>query len=183
MNAELNEDGVIANAPVPGVNVREPGFRLFDDGSVSTYGSDLGRPFFANFEEAAAWVNALVNGAYSVIPGVYNAGRAVARGTGLLGAEEFRRFGQEAEAIGAGLGRLAERPELAVRAGRAAWPVLRDNPRTWPYLVGRGAMGVMTHLGPAAMVGDALRAIENGHNFGDAFFYYGVQGNPPRNPR
>lgn len=87
----------------PGFNVVEPGFRVFDDGSAATYGSDLGRPFFSNLEEAAAWVNAAVNGAYSVLPGVYDAGRAVARGTGLMGGDEFRRFGQEAEAIGARL--------------------------------------------------------------------------------
>jgi hypothetical protein len=82
------------NSP-PGFNVVEPGFRVFDDGSVATYGADLGRPFFSNLEEAAAWVNAAVNGAYSVLPGVHNAGRAVARGTGLIGGDEFRRFARK----------------------------------------------------------------------------------------
>jgi hypothetical protein len=170
------------NSP-PGFNVVEPGFRVFDDGSVATYGADIGRPFFSNLEEAAAWVNAAFNGAYSVLPGVYNAGRAVARGTGLIGGDEFRRFGQEADAIGSGLGKLVERPEVAVRAVQEAWPILRDNPRMWPYLGGRAAMGMLTHLGPAAMAGDALRAVEKGHNLADAFLYHGILGNPSRDSR
>jgi hypothetical protein len=170
------------NERAPGFNVVEPGFRVFDDGSVATYGSDLGRPLFSTLKEAAAWVNAAVNGAYSVLPGTYNAGRAVARGTGLLGADEFRRFGQEADAIGAGLGKLVERPDLAARAAQA-WPMLRDNPRLWPYLGGRLAMGAFTRLGPAAMAGDALRAVEKGHNLADAFLYHGILGNPPRDSR
>ena len=167
----------------PGFNVVEPGFRVFDDGSMATYGSDLGRPFFSNLKEAAAWVNAAVNGAYSVLPGTYNAGRTVARGTGLMGADEFRRFGQEADAIGAGLGKLVDRPELAVRAVQEAWPILRDNPRMWPYLGGRATMGILTRLGPAAVAGDALRAVEKGHNLADAFLYHGILGNPSRDPR
>jgi hypothetical protein len=148
------------NERPPGFNVVEPGFRVFDDGSTATYGADLDRPFFSNLEEAAAWVNAAINGAYSVTPGVYNAGRAVARGTGLMGADELRRFGQEADIIGAGPGKLVERPELGIRAAQEAWPILRDNPRLWPYLGGRAAMGIFTRLGPAAMAGDALWAVE-----------------------
>ena len=167
----------------PGFNVVEPGFRVFDDGSVATYGSDLGRPFFSNLKEAAAWVNAAANGAYSVLPGTYNAGRAVARGTGLMGADEFHRFGQESDAIGAGLGKFVDRPELAVRAVQEAWPILRDNPKLWPYLGGRAAMGIFTRLGPAAVAGDALRAVEKGHNLADAFLYHGILGNPSRDPR
>jgi hypothetical protein len=167
----------------PGFNVVEPGFRVFDDGSVATYGADLGRPFFSNLKEAAAWVNAAVNGAYSVLPGTYKAGRALARGTGLMGTDEFRRFGQEADAIGAGLGKLVDRPELAVRAVQEAWPILRDNPRMWPYLGGRAAMGIFTRLGPAAVAGDALRAVEKGHNLADAFLYHGILGNPSKDPR
>jgi hypothetical protein len=187
MRHKQTRDGIMAdiepNERPPGFNVVEPGFRAFDEGSVATYGSDLGRPFFSNLKEAAAWVNAAVNGAYSVFPGTYNAGRAVVRGTGLMGADEFRRFGQEADAIGAGLGKLVERPELAVRAAQEAWPILRDNPGLWPYLAGRAVMGGLTYLGPAAMAGDALRAVEKGHNLADAFFYHGILGNPSRDPR
>ena len=118
------------------------------------YRSDLGRPFFSNLKEAAAWVNAAVNGA-----------------------------GQEADAIGAGLGKVVERPELVARAAQEAWPMLRDNPRLWPYLGGRLVMGALTRLGPAAMAGDALRAVEKGHNLADAFFYHGMLGNPSKDPR
>ena len=74
--------------------------------------------------------NAVVNGAYSVFPGVYDAGRAVARGTGLLGQEEFRRFGQEADFVGGSLGKIAEHPEASARIARRAWPpAWADGPR------------------------------------------------------
>jgi hypothetical protein len=180
----MSNDGV--NARPPGFNIVEPGFRIFDDGSVSTYGSDLGRPFFKNFEEAAAWVNELVNGAYSVFPGVYNAGHAVARGTGVLDAEEFRRFGQEADAFGVGLHEAVRHPEVAYRVARRAvneaGAAIRDNPRLVPYLTGRAAMGFGTGLGPAAAMGDVLRAVENGHNWADGIVY-GILGIPPKDRR
>jgi hypothetical protein len=172
-----------SNGEPPGFNVVEPGFRVFDDGSVATYGSDLGRPFFANLEDAAAWVNAAVNGAYSVIPGLYNAGRAEARGVGLLGGNEFRRFGQEADAIGTGLIEAVKRPELVGRAASEAWGAMRENPLLFPYFAGRLAMGFGTRLGPVAAMGDALRAVENGHNWLDGIFYNGILGVPPQGRR
>jgi hypothetical protein len=122
--------------------------------------------------------NAVVNGAYSVFPGTYNAGRVVVRGMGLLGQEQFRRFGQEADAVGSVLGKVVEHPEASARiAGRAVSELDKD-PLFRHYMAGRAAMGIFTGLGPAAMAGDALRAIENGHNAFDAF-KYGVQGRPP----
>jgi hypothetical protein len=68
--------------------------------------------------------NAVVNGAYSVFPGTYNAIRALGRGTGLLGPEEFRRFGQEADFVGDSLGEVATHPGLTVRIAREAAPIL-----------------------------------------------------------
>lgn len=122
--------------------------------------------------------NAVVNGAYSVFPGVYNAGRVVARGTGLLGQEEFRRFGQEADFVGGSLGKIAQHPEASARIARRAVSKLDEDPLFRYYLAGRAVMGGLTGLGPAAMAGDALRAIESGHDVIDAF-KYGVQGSPP----
>jgi hypothetical protein len=92
-------------------------------GASPTFSDRLGS-FVADVGDVAKGVgtkaNAFVNGAYSVFPGLLNAGRAVARGTGILGSEEFRRFGQEADIVGASLGQIARHPEPAVRAAREA---------------------------------------------------------------
>lgn len=122
--------------------------------------------------------NAVVNGAYSIFPGVYEAGRAVARGTGLMGQEEFRRFGQEADFVGGLLGKIANHPDASAHIARQAVSKLDEDPLFRYYMAGRGVMGWLTGLGPAAMAGTALRAIENGHNAIDAF-RYGIQGRPP----
>jgi len=137
----------------------------------------------ADVQDAADWVgtraNAVVNGAYSVFPGTYNALRAVARGVGLLGPEEFRRFGQEADAIGNSLGQAVKHPDLAYHASlEAARAALASNPLLYYYGLGRILMGGATRLGPAAFAGDALRAVENGHDLIDAIVKYGVSGIP-----
>jgi hypothetical protein len=143
------------------------------------------RPFLADVQDAAERVgtraNAVVNGAYSVFPGTYNAIRAVGRGVGILGPEEFRRFGPEADSIGTALGQIAEHPGPAARVSRDALSVLDTNPLFRYYMFGRAAMGLLTGLGPAAMAGDALRAIEKGHNMIDTL-KYGIQGTPSGGP-
>ena len=121
-----------------------------------------------------------MNGAYSVFPGTYNALRAVGRGIGILGPEEFRRFGQEADSIGTALGQVAEHPAPA-RVSRDALSVLDTDPLFRYYMFGRTAHGALTGLGPAAMAGDALRAVEKGHNMIDAY-KRGIQGTPSSGP-
>jgi hypothetical protein len=123
--------------------------------------------------------NYAVNGAYSIFPGIYNAGRAVARGTGLMGPEEYRRFDQEANFIGSASEKIAKHPELAYQAGREAVSALARNPYLVAYALGRAAMGGATMLGPAALAGDTLRAVENGHDLLDAVLY-GFQAIPDR---
>ncbi len=123
-----------------------------------------------------------MNGAYSVFPGTYNAIRALGRGTGVLGPEEFRRFGQESDFIGDSLGQLAKHPGLAVRTARAALPILAKDPLLPYYAAGRLLMGGLTRLGPAATIGDALRAVEDGHNFLNSVFYHGIEGIPSVSP-
>jgi hypothetical protein len=105
----------------------------------------------------------------------------VARGTGLLGQEEFRRFGQEADFVGGLLGRIVNHPEASARLAGHAVSKLDENPLFRYYMLGRAAMGILTGLGPAAMAGDALRAIERGHK-GIDILKYGVQGTPPTEP-
>jgi hypothetical protein len=133
-----------------------------------------------------AAANATVNGAYSTLDNTYDAGRAVARGIGVLGPEEFRRFGQEADFIGASLGpvlgqvgpalgQIAKHPGPAARAAYHVW---KKEPLLPFYLAGRAGMGAITGLGPAAIAGGALRAVEDGHNLVDAIVYPGVLGRP-----
>ncbi|NKB60581.1 MAG: hypothetical protein GKS00_30100 [Alphaproteobacteria bacterium] len=54
-------------------------------------------------DAVAQRANATVNGAFSVFPGVGNSVRALARGTGVLGAEEFNRFTVETAILGLAL--------------------------------------------------------------------------------
>jgi hypothetical protein len=183
-----------------------PSFRVADDGSVPadaesaglSYASDGAvypagdradeagllerfRPFIADVQDAAERVgtraNAVVNGAYSVFPGTYNALRAAGRGIGILGPEEFRRFGQEADAVGTVLGQVVDHPGAAAHVSRDALSVLDSDPLFRYYMFGRAGMGLLTGLGPAAMAGDALRAVEKGHNMIDAY-KFGIQGTP-----
>ena len=136
-------------------------------------------PFLNDVQDAAEAVgtkaNAVVNGAYSVFPGTYNAIRAVGRGIGLLGPEEFRRVGQEADFIGGSLGEIAKHPGLAFRIAREAVPIVARDPLLPYYAAGRFLMGGLTRLGRAATMGDALRAIENGHNLFNSVFYHGIK--------
>jgi len=158
--------------------------RFFDDGSAELYAGDPGRVHYEQLGDgvkaAGSAANALVNGANSTLGNSVDAGRAVARGVGLLGPDEFRRFGQEADFIGTSLGRIGpalgriiDHPGLAARAaGRA----LAEEPLLPFYLAGRMGMGALTGLGPAAMAGGLLRAVEDGHNLVDAIVYPGIQG-------
>lgn len=132
-------------------------------------------------ERLGTRANAVVNGAYSVFPGVYNAARAVGRGVGLLGADEFRRFDQEAEFAGGALTKAAQHPGLAYRAAGSIVSTLDQDPLFRYYMAGRALMGLATGMGPAAMAGDALRALETGHNWADAF-RQGVRGKLPTDP-
>jgi|GraSoiStandDraft_53_1057289.scaffolds.fasta_scaffold248760_1 hypothetical protein len=139
-------------------------------------------PFLADVQDAAGGIgtraNAVVNGAYSVFPGTYNAIRAAGRGLGILGPDEFRRFGQEADFIGSSAGQIVKHPGPAVRAARDAVSVLADNPLLPYYGAGRALMGYFTGLGLPAMAGGALRAVEDGHNLLDAIIQNGIGGVP-----
>ena len=75
--------------------------RFFDDGSTELYAGDPGRAYYEQLRDGAKAVgsaaNAAVNGAYSTLDNIQRRRRAIARGVGLLGPDEFRRFGQEAD--------------------------------------------------------------------------------------
>jgi hypothetical protein len=126
-------------------------------------------------------VGALAKGAYSVFPGVYNAGRAAARGLGFLGAEEAERFRRELELVRNSAKAIAEHPGGAARAAYHGADQRFEDPLLKYHLLGRGAMGYLARvgpvpLGPVALIGDTLRAFENGRqNLVDAVLD-GIQG-------
>ncbi len=47
-------------------------------------------------------------------------------------------------------------------------------------LNGRAATGTVTGMGPAALIGDTTRAVENGHNIVDALMKGGLPGLPEK---
>lgn len=166
--------------------------RYGDDGLADFYANeDAGRATAENARRLARAVgssaNALVNGAYSTLGNSYDAARAVGRGVGVLGREEFRRFGQEADLIGASLGQvgpalgqiglvlgqIVEHPKLTAQA---AGRFLAANPLLPFYFAGRVGMGSVTGLGPVAMAGGALRAVEDGHDLIDSLVQGGLLG-------
>lgn len=165
-------------AEVANVNATgdQPGF----SGRLRSILDDVGNAA----EQVGRHANAFVNGAYSVFPGTYGAVRALGRGVGLLGPEEFRRFGQEADFVGNSLGQIVRYPEPAIREGAKTLSTLYSDPLFRSYSTGRALMGYLTRLGGAATAGDALRALENGHNLVDSLIYgglgpYGRLGLPP----
>lgn len=132
-------------------------------------------------EAVADRAGAIAKGAYSVFPGVYYAGRAAARGLGLLGPEEAERFRRELEVIRSSAKVVAEHPGDAARAVYYGTDQRLGDPLLKYHMLGRGAMGYLARVGPVplgavALVGDTLRAFENGRqNLVDAVLD-GIQG-------
>jgi hypothetical protein len=131
-------------------------------------------------EKIATWFE----GAWSVAEGTGNSLRFLARGLGLMGQEELARFNQEGAEVDKFVKRYNEDAEfrrdvnkaLAQRMGE-----LNTEEMKW-RLNGRAAIGIVTGLGPAALIGDTTRAIENGHNLVDALMKGGLPGLPEKRP-
>ncbi|WP_162914429.1 hypothetical protein [Taklimakanibacter lacteus] len=109
--------------------------------------------------------NAIVNGAYSIFPGVGNALRFMARGIGLFGAEERLKWEQEGKAVDYIAKQMAEDPKFReevmskLRVGYDAFET--ENQELYYFLGGRAVMGTITRLGPAAIIGSTTRAVED----------------------
>jgi hypothetical protein len=121
--------------------------------------------------------NAAIDGAYSIFPGTANFFRAAGRGLGLYGPEEAQRFRTEMSAARTGLEYIAKDPvETARLASHGISEAFQAQPLLTPYLIGRFGMGVGLALNrlpfaPLAIAGDAMNALEKGHNFIDALGY------------
>lgn len=188
-----NVPGLHAWRPIEDV----PGFRLAnaDSGQPYSYTPVRWTPtpsaprlsFWDDVRDAAGQLgekaNAVVEGAYSILPGTGNFFRAAGRGLGFYGPEEAKRFRQEMRAAGQGIRFIANDPvqaaRLAYEGGSAAF---QAQPLLPYYLGGRAGMGALLAVNrlpfaPFAVAGDALRALENGHNLIDAGVH-GVIGTP-----
>jgi hypothetical protein len=93
---------------------------------------------------SAGAVNAVVNGAYSLVPGTFNLAREAGRGLGLFGPEESQRFRQEMSAAGQGLRAIANNPGTAARmVVEGLQTAVKKEPLLPLYAFGRGGMGVL----------------------------------------
>lgn len=127
-------------------------------------------------------LGATFDGAISIVPGLWNAGRAVWRAAGGLGKEEAQRFDEEMVTAGKVLGKAAEHPEPAARVACEVWSELNKDPMFQYYMAGRLAAGLLVGVGPLrvgglAAIGDTLRAIENGYGSRD-IVRQAIEGNP-----
>lgn len=89
--------------------------------------------------------NAVVNGAFSIFSGVGNAFYETARGTGLLGQQEYIRSVQETDLLIFGVQEMARYPQESVRAAREAIILgYQAEPLIPYYFAGRSLMGIAT---------------------------------------
>jgi hypothetical protein len=108
--------------------------------------------------------------------------RFVARGTGLLGAEEQRRWEQEGEAVQRFVDKYFSDDEFAQEVdramGQALGKIYAENQDGWlkAYLLGRVVTGVYTGFGPVAFIGDATHKVEQGHGVVDSLVNGGILG-------
>lgn len=130
-------------------------------------------------------VGAFGDGTGSVATGVYNAGRFVARGIGVMGPDEQARWVIEGEVMDAMIDAYASNPEIRTQMNAKALNTLQQFNRNnqdgylkW-YFTGRVTTGVVVSpFGFAAMLGDMTRAVENKHDAVDAMIWGGFLGRP-----
>ena len=150
----------------------------------NSYGPSYWNDAWEAAKQFGGAANAVVNGAYSLIPGTFHLAREAGRGLGFFGPEEAQRFRQEMNAAGQGLRAIAENPGTAARiAVEGLRTAVKKEPLLPLYAFGRGGMGVLlgsrgVPVAPFAVLGDALHALEKGHDVMDAFGY-GIGGNQP----
>lgn len=73
-------------------------------------------------------------------------------------------------------------PRATYTIAKDALKVLDQNPLFRYYMTGRLAFGIATGLGPAASLGDALQAVEKGHDVLRSFIQSGIAGIAPTDP-
>jgi hypothetical protein len=111
-----------------------------------------------------------------VIPGVGDAIYQAARGTGVLGPQEFQNFDVESQFVGDVVTTMVQHPQATYTVATDILSVLDQDPLFRYYVAGRLAFGFATGLGPAASLGNTLQAVQNGHNVVDSIIQNGFSG-------
>lgn len=142
----------------------------------NSYGPSYWNDLWDSTKQLGSAANAVVNGAYSLAPGTFYLAREAGRGLGLFGPEEAQRFRQELSAAGQGLRFIARNPGTAAQmAGEGLSRAVKAEPLLPLYLLGRVGMGGLlasrgVPIAPFAVAGDALHALEQGHDAIDTFW-------------
>jgi hypothetical protein len=150
----------------------------------NSYGSSYWNDLWDAAKQLGSGANAVVNGAYSLGPGTFHLAREAGRGMGLFGPEEAQRFRQEMNAAGQGLRFAARNPGTAARiVGEGISTAWKTQPLFPFYLLGRASMGGLlasrgVPIAPFAVAGDALHALEKGHDAIDSLGV-GITGTHP----
>ena len=127
-------------------------------------------------------IQAFGSGVWSVAKGTGNAVRFFARGTGLMGADEQKRWKQEGDGIQGFVDKYRSDKEFANEVdhamGQALGKMYINNQDGWlkAFILGRVSTGVITGFGPAAFIGDTTRKVEEGHGAADSLLKGGVLG-------
>jgi hypothetical protein len=190
MNADgsVRTDGATSSRPTSYTPVGwTPNADAYGNAEVAlsnSYGPSYWNDLWDGAKQLGSAANAVVNGAYSLGPGTFHLAREAGRGLGLFGLEEAQRFRQEMNAAGHGLRAIAKNPGTAARmAVEGLQTAVKKEPLLPLYAFGRGGMGVLlgsrgVPIAPLAILGDALHALEKGHDVMDALGY-GISGTQP----
>jgi hypothetical protein len=190
MNADgsVRTDGASSSRPPPYIPVGwTPNADAYGNAEIAlsnSFGPSYWNDSWNAANQLGGAANAVVNGAYSLIPGTFHLAREAGRGLGLFGPEEAQRFRQEMNAAGQGLRAIAKNPGTAARmAVEGLQAAVEKEPLLPLYALGRGGMGVLlgsrgVPVAPFAVLGDALHALEKGHDVIDALGY-GISGTQP----
>jgi hypothetical protein len=121
MNADgsVRTDGASSNRPTSYTPVGwTPNADAYGDAEIAlsnSYGPSYWNDSWDAAKQFGGAANAVVNGAYSLIPGTFHLAREAGRGLGLFGPEEAQRFRQEMNVAGQGLRAIAKNPGTAAR--------------------------------------------------------------------
>lgn len=119
---------------------------------------------------------------WSIFTGAGNGIRFVARGTGLLGADEKKRWDAESENVDKFFDKYRTDQKFAAEvnknAGTAAGKLYQEsqNGAAKAFMAARVATGIITGLGPSAALGDIARSVENGRTIVESVIGGGFAG-------
>ncbi|THC44302.1 NBR1-Ig-like domain-containing protein [Massilia sp. Mn16-1_5] len=155
---------------------REEARKIYEETRITT--QRCAEQTCTNSENAVA----ALQGIWSVFTGAGNSIRFVARGIGVLGPEEKKKWNEESKRVDDFVSRYRNDPafkrEVDQGARDVAGKVLTENSNGAgkAYISARAATGIITGLGPAAVIGDTVRAVEQGNGMAESLISGGILG-------